>query len=248
MQRTCFCPPPVTEPGTVEVRDGVVVEVAGESGPLDPLLYLSVDGLFAVIQAAIDGGADEITVSWDPQLGYPTDLYIDYQSGAVDDEVAYTARDLVLGTGYEQQQAELDDALDAWNAAGIAHYRFRMQRSCFCTPESTAPGLVEVLDGAIVSVVDPATSDPLAPEFYRTLAELFDVAQNAIDLEVWMFSAAYDPVLGYPTEISIDVAEFLADDTTAYSASEFENLPEPHALLLGFGALAALGALARRRA
>jgi hypothetical protein len=106
---------------------------------------------------------------------------------------------------------------------------------------------VEVLHGAIVSVEDPITRAPLAPENYRTVPELFGVVQSAIDAEVWMLTAAYDPALGYPTEIFTDPEEFLADDTTAYAASDLVDLPEPGASLLGLGAVAALGGLVRRR-
>ena len=250
MQRSCFCPFVVATPGIVKVRGGEIVEVSpvGAFGALDPVLYLTVGGLFEVIQDAIDQNADEIIVSWDPQLGYPTDIYVDRLLSAVDDEVGYSARDLVLGTGYAEHQAVLDDALDRWNAAGVAHYRFWMQLSCFCPPETTAPGLVEVLEGEIVSVVDPNTGGSLAPENYLTVPGLFDVAQGAIDFEVWQLSAAYDPVLGYPTEISTDAAEFLADDEMVYAASDLVDLPEPQALLLELSALAALRILARRRA
>jgi hypothetical protein len=242
MERSCFCLPEAVTPGIVKVRGGDIVEVSpvGEFGSLDPAYYLTVDGLFAVIQDAIDQGAHEISVIWDPKFGYPTDLYVDRLFPAVDDEVGYTARNLVLGTGYEEHQAALDDAFDTWNAAGVAHYRFWMQLSCFCPPEITAPGLVEVLEGKIVSVVDPMTGGPLSPENYLTVSGLFDVARRAIDFEVWMFSAAYDPVLGYPTEIFIDAAEFLADDTTGYAASDLVDLPEPQALLLELIAVAAL--------
>ena len=248
MQRSCFCPPEITTPGIVVVRGDAITEVSRVDGfgSLDPAPYLSVDGLFAVIQDAIDQGADEISVSWDPLLGYPTDIYVDSIIPAVDDEIAYSARDLVLGTGYEARQAALDDALETWNAAGIAHYRFRMQRSCFCPAEITAPGLVEVLDDEIVSVVDPNTASPLAPENYLTVSGLFAVAQAAIDFEAWQFSAAYDPVLGYPTEIFTDAEEFLADDTTAYAASELVDLPEPRALRLELVAGVALFLLHRR--
>lgn len=162
--------------------------------------------------------------------------------GGTDDDRAYAARG--LGTGYEKEQAVLDEAIARWNTSGLTHYRFRMQQSCFCPPEITAPGLVEVFEGEIVSVEDPKTNEPLSPENYLTVSELFDVVQGAIDFEVWWLSAEYDAVLGYPTAISIDVDEFLVDDTTSYAASE---LPEPGAFFLELAALAALGALAGSR-
>ena len=45
-----------------------------------------INGLFEVIQDAIDDEADQITVSYDSELGYPTNIEIDYNVNAIDDE------------------------------------------------------------------------------------------------------------------------------------------------------------------
>ena len=37
----------------------------------------TVDGVFALIQDAINDEVDALTVSYDPELGYPTNVFID---------------------------------------------------------------------------------------------------------------------------------------------------------------------------
>ena len=100
VQRSCFCPD--IEPLRVQVRGGEVTsavrlmaattEVTLASG--DYQTWFVVPGLFAVVQKAIDEGADKLTVSYDATLGYPTTVQIDWHANATDDEEYFTARDL----------------------------------------------------------------------------------------------------------------------------------------------------------
>ena len=177
---------------------------------------------------------------------YWSDTRIGYVAEIAGDEVAHTARDLVLGTGFEEEQSALDEAIAAWARNGISHYEFVLQTSCFCPPETTAPGLVEVSGGEIVGVVDPDTGMLLDPANYRTVGGLFDVVQSAIDQDVFQLTAAYDP-LGYPVQIFTDSYEFVADDTIGFTASKLVDLPEPRAVPLAVACLCTLQILARQR-
>jgi Family of unknown function (DUF6174) len=98
-QQICFCAPPVTDPVVITVQNGLVTRVAKEAtgAPVDEAdlsRYLSIDGLFQRIQDAIDAHADEIRVSYDPALAYPTDVLLDPSHKIADEEVRYQARDL----------------------------------------------------------------------------------------------------------------------------------------------------------
>ena len=53
--------------------------------------YHTIDGLFDVIQDAITGEADQLTLSYDGEFGYPTNVEIDYNVSAIDDEYTLTA-------------------------------------------------------------------------------------------------------------------------------------------------------------
>jgi hypothetical protein len=96
----CFCPPPANTPTKVFVKNKQVISVANpdtgeqiKNANLD--FYKSIDQLFEVIQDAVKRNADEIQITYDSQLGYPTKIFIDYIKLAADDEVSYSATNLM---------------------------------------------------------------------------------------------------------------------------------------------------------
>ncbi|HUG34368.1 MAG TPA: DUF6174 domain-containing protein [Anaerolineales bacterium] len=97
---SCFCAFRDHMPLTIEVRDGKVVSITRADGqavtPEDPnyefyLTYGTIDDLFTRIESAkADPEAGEVTVTYDPTLGYPADASIDYILLAADDEMYFT--------------------------------------------------------------------------------------------------------------------------------------------------------------
>ena len=97
-QRLCFCVS--VDPVEIDVIDGQIVSITLiETGePPHPDLvdtYLTIDGLFAEIQDAMDRNAFSLSVSYHETLGYPTSIDIDYQANAIDEEMSYRASELV---------------------------------------------------------------------------------------------------------------------------------------------------------
>lgn len=92
-QRICFCLPEFTEPGIVTVSNGKIASVMStiDGNSLDPSVFLTIDGLFDVLQAAIDSHAGDVVANYDASFGYPVSLDIDYVLGAVDDEISFRA-------------------------------------------------------------------------------------------------------------------------------------------------------------
>lgn len=93
----CFCPFVEVMPLTIEVRNGEVVSMAASDGsiiePSDPsheflIRYATLDRIFAELDAELDGGADEVIVSYDPTYGYPAEVSIDRIKEAIDDEMS----------------------------------------------------------------------------------------------------------------------------------------------------------------
>ncbi|MGQ4648000.1 DUF6174 domain-containing protein [Lyngbya aestuarii] len=96
---SCFCLTEVTQPVIVEVRNAEFASVvAAESGqPVNPEFfqeYNSIRKLFEVIQDAIDQKADYLLVNYDPNLGYPTQINIDYSAQIADEEKFLTIENL----------------------------------------------------------------------------------------------------------------------------------------------------------
>jgi hypothetical protein len=97
----CFCPYPANTPFKVLVKNKLVASASNlqtnqplEISELSPVK--SIDQLFEVIERAIDRRAEQIDVKYDPQLGYPTSIAIDYLKLVADDEVGYSVKDLVV--------------------------------------------------------------------------------------------------------------------------------------------------------
>ncbi|MEA5551458.1 DUF6174 domain-containing protein [Anabaena cylindrica UHCC 0172] len=95
LTRSCFCTPEARGPVIVQVRNGVTTSVisVATGQPVDQELfkqYNTVPKLFSVIQDAIARKADSLTVKYDPKLGYPTQINVDYSQQMADEELYLT--------------------------------------------------------------------------------------------------------------------------------------------------------------
>jgi Family of unknown function (DUF6174) len=95
-RRSCFCGPDVREPAQVVVRGGQIVSVqsVASGAPLDPALYYTVEGLFDLLEDAIDQEAARLSATYDSGLGYPTSGYIDRNEMIADEELGFQSSDL----------------------------------------------------------------------------------------------------------------------------------------------------------
>lgn len=94
VRHSCFCSLGGVAVRVIVQNHTVVAREIDLSGvPVPPTmayLYPSIDGLFAIIQEAIDDRADDIVTSYDDRYGFPTDLWIDYDHRVADEERGYT--------------------------------------------------------------------------------------------------------------------------------------------------------------
>lgn len=94
--RGCFCPVELVAPVIVEVRDGrVTSRTYKDSG--EPVAEMHaerwppIEGVFDIVQDALDEDADSISVEYDRERGFPTSISIDYMQEAADEELTYEA-------------------------------------------------------------------------------------------------------------------------------------------------------------
>lgn len=80
----CFCAFNQNMPLAIEVKDGEVVSMEYRSGnPIDEVdreyfaEFATIDRLFTELEAGLGGEADEVTVTYDPSYGFPTQISID---------------------------------------------------------------------------------------------------------------------------------------------------------------------------
>jgi len=94
--RGCFCVEEYREPVTVTVRGGAIASVVSVAGGVsrDPAGYPTVEGLFQLVQEAIDEDADQIRTEYDAARGYLTSAYLDISERLADEELSVEARSL----------------------------------------------------------------------------------------------------------------------------------------------------------
>ncbi|MGE0158041.1 MAG: DUF6174 domain-containing protein [Gemmatimonadales bacterium] len=91
VERLCFCPTESMGPVRVRVTPGTVLRTYVATG--DPVpesyewLFPTVDGLFDILRQAYADEAHDVEVSYDEDLGYPTDFFIDYEEQVADEEL-----------------------------------------------------------------------------------------------------------------------------------------------------------------
>jgi hypothetical protein len=97
---SCFCVFVENMPLVIEVQDGQVISMEFHNGAeIDPSLieifgkYQTLDLIFAELEAEENGAADEVTVKYDPEFGFPTEATIDVVKEAIDDELYLTISD-----------------------------------------------------------------------------------------------------------------------------------------------------------
>ncbi len=123
--------------------------------------------------------------------------------------------------------SEIDSHFARWQAAGLRDYRYDFRRSCECAPAATRPATIEVIGGAVARVrfsggEDLATSEER--RFFPTIDELFELIAEAVRDKAAVVVVSYHPVLGYPTNVSIDYRREVADDEFTIQASNLEAL------------------------
>ena len=98
-QNVCFCGPDTRAPVRIEVRDGqfqsVVLREDGTAVARERWdQYLTVEQVFASIEDALDESAASVRVAYDPSLGYPRDVFIDFNEMIADEELGFTVENL----------------------------------------------------------------------------------------------------------------------------------------------------------
>lgn len=126
--------------------------------------------------------------------------------------------------------SEFDRARARWQNLAPAHYRYRLQISCFCAFMDRMPLTIEVRDGQTVSVLaadgSPVSADEMAMfERYTTLDRLFDLTGAALDGEADQVDVVYDEKYGFPSQVNIDYIELAMDDELGLQVLSFEVLP-----------------------
>ncbi|SKA94952.1 hypothetical protein SAMN02745130_03704 [Thiothrix eikelboomii] len=121
--------------------------------------------------------------------------------------------------------AALDAAEAVWRQKRPAHYAYQLQTSCFCPPEYTQPIAIRVFQGKIQQADLVTSRKPLPPERKgdaKTIEELFKLIRDAINRPAASVKITYDQQYGFPSTISIDLDQMMADEEMYYTVQAFK--------------------------
>ncbi len=128
-------------------------------------------------------------------------------------------------TGQGGLQGEFDVARSTWRLARPGDYTYRYQLSCFCPQELTRPVIISVRNARVDSVLYADGSGAVDPQYlshFRTIDQLFDFMQEALNSSPAEMAASYDPTYGYPTSATIDYDANMADEEFRFIADSLK--------------------------
>lgn len=197
------CTPESKAPRTVVVWDGQAL--AGDRHDV------RIEDLFGRIETALRAGRD-VEVSYHPDLGFPTEIWIDREARAYDGGTHLLVHAVTEGLpGSSVSLAELEHARQLWSETRPRSYEFRTDIICDCPSDTTAWTLVDgdrIADWTIEWMREPGALDP-APitidQLFTDLHELMAAGELVEAGARISGSAAYHPELGYPTWIGLDI-------------------------------------------
>ena len=94
---SCFCPPDYTAPVDIRVEQGglAAVSYSDNGTPVaqsDWDRYRTIEALFEILDEAFEQDAKVISVSYEPDFGYPSSVFIDYSELIADEERGFEVK------------------------------------------------------------------------------------------------------------------------------------------------------------
>ena len=237
----CDCP----EAGTFDVKviDDRVVEVIpldlpAETSPIDPTTinqaFDDFEEWFAETQTLFAEGILEVDIRVDPVIGYPRWVLVkaDFTDNGVPAPFeAVVTMDLVTPLDPEVEPGEpdagalaaLQRARELWGAGRVTDYQYTLTVHCLCPEEHTGPFEITVRDQRVISATwqgNPLGADQGAA---YTIEEVFEMIEAAIRSGIEV-DVTYDPLLGHPHLVIIDVEAVAVDGGLAFT---IDNLTRP---------------------
>jgi hypothetical protein len=241
----CDCP----ERGTFDIK--VVNDRIVEVTPLDPdsvadsfapvTMNQTFDDLeewFTDTEKLIDEGILDVDLRVDPVMGYPR--WVKLEAAFLDTAAPFTVvvtMELVgpIDPGDFSPKPDPDDlaalerARSLWEAERLADYGYTLTVHCNCPAEYVGPFEVTVRDTWIASAT--WKGEPLEPgrAAIYPIDDVFVMIERAIqdgtDVDV-----TYDPQLGYPQLVIIDVEAVAVDGGLAFTIENLSPLGKPGGL------------------
>lgn len=202
-----------TEPRVVAVEEGKPGTAA------DP----TVESLFETIASAMDTGSS-VEVSYHPELGYPTDIWIDREARAYDGGTHWLIRDLKPGLPEPPPSSDHETAVSKWAGAGYADYRYDLVTHDIIEASFSERYTVTVRDGLVVEVQfqGPAGEAEDIPEM--TIEAVFSLIEGEKEAGS-IVDVLYHSVDGHPVFVSVRPPDETAPPSMVFSIHDLTPLP-----------------------
>jgi hypothetical protein len=225
------CGPVLREPRSVAIWDGEELD----PGDLAP----TVDEMFGEIERSIDAGL-AVEVVYDPDLGAPLDVAIEMETRPQDGGTHWVVEQLTPGLpGDDVAAADVEAAWGRWRSVRPHAYAYTVSVFCDCPFDGSLR--TEVEGDQVVGwkhAYEPSDDVTVIPltidDLFEAVLELAAAGEEGIVDEEFRFEGAarFDPDLGYPVWIGLDVtvlddelAEAGFPDRIVFSISGLEPLP-----------------------
>jgi hypothetical protein len=226
--------PHITQEVRIQVDGGRVTRVvATESGQevtFNPVFHLAVDELLDWVQLQIDRRVASLSVEYERDLAYPVSASLDTVLNAVDDEQSFRVSNFRPGTGsidLSELEHQLNAAESLWFDRGLQNYMYETWWECFCPPAYSAPVVVRVQTGQVISVTNIETGEEHTvpgDSPYRTVEQLFAWTRQQLDRSPEFMALEFDPENGFPLKAQVDPIVNLFDDENAFFARDLQEL------------------------
>jgi hypothetical protein len=111
----------------------------------------------------------------------------------------------------------------AWNAAGLTNYSWKVNLQCFCPKIRYT---VTVVDGKPTDVILDGEPTDIGSKRLEglplTVNDLFERIDEAHAKDAVEVDVTYDPDLGYPAHLYVDISRNAADEEIDYTVTSFE--------------------------
>lgn len=121
----------------------------------------------------------------------------------------------------------LDAAWSRWSANEFEAYRFRFERTCFCSPAHVSARVT--VRGDTVAALDDVrangtpienTSFAFDREMARSIEQLFDIIRAAERTTIDSVAVTYDAQHGHPERLFVDPLQAMTAEDVTYAARD----------------------------
>ncbi|MEX2424412.1 MAG: DUF6174 domain-containing protein [Acidimicrobiia bacterium] len=196
------------DPGWAAPRSVVVWDSASFDGDRTDV---DITDLFERIAGALTEGSD-VEVAYDPELGFPVEIWIDREARAYDGGTHLLVHQFTQGLpGNSVSLADLESARERWASARPAAYEFRTDIMCDCPWDTTMWALIDgerVVDWRVEWIRQDGALNPAPSTIEQLFEDLHDLISSGEVAEAGARitgTASYHPEMGYPTWIGLDI-------------------------------------------